>query len=50
MNVAVVHVYVRLHERQADARTADGALCLVEALEEMRQLLSRNALARVGYA
>ena len=34
----------------SDARTADGALRLVEALEEMRQIFSRNALARIGYA
>ena len=50
MYAATVHVYVRLHERQPDARTADGTLRLVETLEEMRQLFRRNSLARVRYA
>lgn len=50
MNLAVVHVYVRLDERQTDARAADGALRLVEALEEMWQFLSLNTLARIGDA
>ena len=49
-DVAMMEIHVGLDQRQSNPRPTDSTARLVEAIEEMRQRLLLNSLARIAHA